>query len=122
MSDDSETFFIRFRVIDTTSDQDLRSITQKLRPTERFLIRLLAEGSKLVDELSYAMINYEPNQRSGACWTIELIDNKQAKHRIEFLVKLISRQFSTADYQPNGTINSSCVSCDSLEKRCTCAF
>ena len=55
MSDDSETFFIRFRVIDTTSDQDLRSITQKLRPTERFLIRLLAEGSKLVDELSAAI-------------------------------------------------------------------
>ena len=33
MSDDSETFFIRFRVIDTTSDQDLRSIAQKLRST-----------------------------------------------------------------------------------------
>ena len=33
MSDDSETFFIRFRVIDTTSDQNLRSIAQKLRST-----------------------------------------------------------------------------------------
>ena len=33
MSDDSETLFIRFRVIDTTSDQDLRSIAQKLRST-----------------------------------------------------------------------------------------
>ena len=42
-------------MIDTTSDQDLRLITQKLRPTERFLIRLLAEGSKLVDELSAAI-------------------------------------------------------------------
>ena len=52
--DRSETVFIRFLMIDTTSDQDLRSITQKLRPTERFLIRLLAEGSKLVDELSAA--------------------------------------------------------------------
>ena len=31
-------------MIDTTSDQDLRSITQKLRPIERLsLIRLLAE-------------------------------------------------------------------------------
>ena len=33
MSNDSETFFIRFLMIDTTSDQDLRSISQKLRPT-----------------------------------------------------------------------------------------
>jgi len=33
MLDDSETFFIGFRVIDTSSDQDLRSIAQKLRST-----------------------------------------------------------------------------------------
>ena len=33
MSDGSETFFIRFLMIDTNSDQDLRSIAQKLRPT-----------------------------------------------------------------------------------------
>ena len=35
MSDGSETFFIRFLMIDTTSDQDLGSIAQKLCPTDR---------------------------------------------------------------------------------------
>ena len=35
MLNDSETIFIRFLMIDTTSDQDLGSIAQKLCPTER---------------------------------------------------------------------------------------
>ena len=48
MFNDSETFFIRFLMIDTTSDQDLGSIAQKLCPsTERVqfeLVSLMGHG------------------------------------------------------------------------------
>ena len=42
--DRSETVFIRFLMIDTTSDQDLRSITQKLRPYRAFFDQIACGG------------------------------------------------------------------------------
>ena len=48
MSNDSETFFIRFLMIDTTSDQDLRSIAQKLSPTAPLSPRAAMRASRAI--------------------------------------------------------------------------